>query len=337
MAARFLAVVAVCAGFLACPGPTDPPDGGSGDGGEEVPDAGGGQDGGEDAGTPDAGFDAGEPDPARGRCPPRDGGIPASGRLRITAANLSSGNLQTWEPGEGARILAGLKPDVALMQEWNLASDSDDERRDWVNAVFGPEFCFHVEPVAAIPNGIVSRWPILDAGQWVDSQVTNRSFAWVQIDVPGPKDLWAVSVHLLTSNASQRNLEGQDLVAGINQLVPAADLLVIGGDLNTGNRSESVLTTLAQVVRVTGPYPADQAGNTNTNATRSQPYDWVLADPDLAARHVPVVVGNSSFDAGLVFDSRVFNPLSAVPPVLSTDSAGVNMQHMAVVRDFQLP
>jgi len=35
-----------------------------------------------------------------------------------------------------------------------------------------------------------------------------------------------------------------------------------------------------------------------------------------------------------VFDSRVYTPLSDVAPVLSTDSAATNMQHMAVVRDF---
>jgi endonuclease/exonuclease/phosphatase family metal-dependent hydrolase len=330
--------LALAVSFAACPGPQPPADGGVPDAGTGEDLDGGGQDAGVDGGADDAGFDAGPPDPARARCPPRDGGIPDGGRLRIVAANLSSGNLQTWEGGEGARILDGLNPDVTLMQEWNLASPSDDERRDWVNQVFGPEFCFHVESGAAIPNGVVSRWPILDAGQWADSQVTNRSFAWVQLDVPGPRNLWAVSVHLLTSNATQRNTEGQDLVAAINQVVPAGDLLVVGGDLNTGSRNESVLTTLGQVVRVSGPWPADGSGNTNTNASRSQPYDWVLADPDLGARQVPaVVVGAGTFDAGLVFDSRVFNPLSAVSPVLSTDSAAVNMQHMAVVRDFILP
>jgi len=167
--------------------------------------------------------------------------------------------------------------------------------------------------------------------------VSNRAFAWAQLDVPGPRDLWAVSVHLLTSNPTDRNLEAQELVAKISQLVPAGDLLVIGGDLNTGSRTEAAITTFAQVVHTAGPHPVDGSNNANTNAGRDRPYDWVLADPDLFALQVPVLVADAGFDAGLVFDSRVFTPLSAVPPVQLADSAAPSMQHMAVVKDFLLP
>jgi len=86
-----------------------------------------------------------------------------------------------------------------------------------------------------------------------------------------------------------------------------------------------------------GPFPVDQDGNDRTNEPRNQPYDWVLADPDLDALEVPTRIGDQEFAAGLVFDSRVFSPLSEVAPVEAGDSGAPNMQHMAVVRDFEVP
>ena len=75
-------------------------------------------------------------------------------------------------------------------------------------------------------------------------------------------------------------------------------------------------------------------GNPNTNAGRDRPYDVLLADFSYATNLVPVVIGAQTFSNGLVFDSRVFTPLSAVAPVLSADS-GLN-QHMAVLKDFRI-
>ena len=86
-----------------------------------------------------------------------------------------------------------------------------------------------------------------------------------------------------------------------------------------------------------GPFPVDQDGNDRTNEPRSQPYDWVLADADLDALEVPARIGDQEFPAGLVFDSRVFTPLSDVAPAEVGDSGAPNMQHMAVVRDFEVP
>ena len=70
---------------------------------------------------------------------------------------------------------------------------------------------------------------------------------------------------------------------------------------------------------------------------RMRAYDWVLADPDLHALQVPVFIADAGFNAGLVFDTRVFNPLDDVAPAQAGDSAAPNMQHMAVVKDFLLP
>ena len=75
----------------------------------------------------------------------------------------------------------------------------------------------------------------------------------------------------------------------------------------------------------------------NWSINRNHPHDWLLASPALHARATPVVIAASSFNAGLVFDSRVYTPLTDVPPVVMGDSAAVGMQHMPVVRDFLLP
>jgi hypothetical protein len=50
-----------------------------------------------------------------------------------------------------------------------------------------------------------------------------------------------------------------------------------------------------------------------------------------------VAIGSQSFANGLVFDSRIYTPLADVAPVLQSDCAATNMQHMAVVRDFFVP
>jgi hypothetical protein len=149
-----------------------------------------------------------------------------------------------------------------------------------------------------------------------------------------------VSVHLLTSSAGARDSQSQALVSFISANVPAADYLVVGGDFNTDTRTEPCLTTFSSVVVTSttqAPYPVDQAGNGNTSANRSKPYDWVLADPDLNPLRIPVVIGSSTFPDGLVFDSRVYTPLEEVAPVVVSDSGAPNMQHMAVVKDFLVP
>jgi len=125
-------------------------------------------------------------------------------------------------------------------------------------------------------------------------------------------------------------------VSLIQANVPADDYLLIGGDCNTYSYTEACLATLGSLVDVSAPRPADQAGDPDTNSSRSSPYDWVMAEPELDALEVPVTIGSLSFASGLVFDSRVFSPLSSVSPVLSTDSGASGMQHMAVVRSFRV-
>ena len=83
--------------------------------------------------------------------------------------------------------------------------------------------------------------------------------------------------------------------------------------------------------------PRDQDGNDDTNSGRNKPYDWVMPNDSLNDLHVSVALGSETFPTGLVFDTRVYTPLSEAPPALSDDSAALNMQHMAVVKDFAIP
>ncbi|WP_371877651.1 lamin tail domain-containing protein [Pyxidicoccus parkwayensis] len=266
----------------------------------------------------------------------REDGL-ASVRLRLMAANITSGTGQDYDPGHGIRIFQGTKPDVVMLQEFNYKTNSATDLRSFVDTTFGTGFSYFRESGSGIPNGIISRYPIISAGEWDDTNVSDRDFAWARIDVPGPKDLWVVSVHLLTTSSSVRNTEATSLVSRIKANIPTGDYLVIGGDFNTGSRTESCLTTLSQVVSTASPYPADRNGNTNTNAGRNSPYDHVLPDSDLRAYQTAVVIGGSSFSAGLVADTRVYSPISEISPALSSDSGASGMQHMAVIKDFLIP
>jgi len=259
--------------------------------------------------------------------------------IRTVAANITSGNSQSYE-GPGTRILEGLQPDVVMLQEFNVGSSSTTaEVRAWVNTTFGTEFSYFRETYNGIPNGVISRWPIVASGSWDDTTIGDRGFAWARIDIPGDKNLWVVSVHLKASSASasQRQSQAQQLVTYIEANVPADDYLLIGGDCNTYSYTEACLVTLGGIVDVSAPRPVDQAGDPDTNSGRYLPYDWVMAEAELDGLETPVKIGSLTFANGLVFDSRVFSPLSSVSPVLSTDSAATNMQHMAVVRAFAVP
>ena len=264
--------------------------------------------------------------------------------VRIMAANISSGTNQSYDGGEGSRIFDGLNPDIALVQEMNVGSNSVTNYNSWVSTNFGAGYTYFVETGKNIPNGIVTRYPILEADVWNDPEISDREFVWARIDLPGDKNLLAVSVHFKASsggtNETRRNNQAVALNGFIAGEVEATDYLVIGGDFNTYSRNSSVepcLGTLSSRVVVASPWPADQAGNTNTNASQSSPYDWVMPGPSLAALATPLVIGPNTHINGLVFDSRDYTPLSAVAPVLSGDSGATGMQHMAVMRAFLIP
>jgi endonuclease/exonuclease/phosphatase family metal-dependent hydrolase len=267
-------------------------------------------------------------------------------RLRIVAANLTSGTEQAYSvtngnhsniEGAGARILKGLKPDVVLIQEFNTNANP----RQWVNQTFGEEYSFSREEGAGIPNGVISRFPIVEQGEWDDPTQTNRDFAWAKIGLPNGKKLWAISVHLKSGSSgaekAMRLRQAEVLVSKIQANIPAADYVVLGGDFNTSGRREACVLKLGEIFRVNEPFPEDQSGDPDTNSARRKPYDWVIADADLHPRQVPTQLADQQFANGLVLDTRVHQPLSAVAPAQPRDSEVPGMQHMAVVKDFVIP
>jgi endonuclease/exonuclease/phosphatase family metal-dependent hydrolase len=281
--------------------------------------------------------------PALDSIPVPDGNAPDSnapqapaGHFRLVAGNLTSGNKQAYE-APGIHIFRGLAPDVAMLQEFNVGTNTAADLRGFVDQAFGTEFSFARGAASGqIPNGIVSRYPILASGEWIDTEVANRDFVWARIDIPGSTDLFAVSVHLLTASASVRNIEANELVQNIQGL-PAGAFVVLGGDFNTDTRSEACIQTLSAVLATASPFPVDQANLGNTNASRNKPYDWVLVNPALQALETSVTLGANVFGHGAVIDTRVYSPIVDLSPAVAGDSGAVNMQHMAVVRDFALP
>ncbi|MEO5713520.1 MAG: endonuclease/exonuclease/phosphatase family protein [Luteolibacter sp.] len=262
--------------------------------------------------------------------------------IRAVAANLTSDNKQSYSPdngnhsnpeGAGARILKALKPDIVMIQEFNTSVPV----RQWVNGTFGEDYQFTQEKEMQIPNGIISRFPIVESGSWDDPQLTNREFAWAKIRLPDEKDLWVVCVHLHSKGEPSRATEAKALVKFIKEKIPADAMLLIGGDFNTRIDKEPCLKEFSKAVVIPENLPADQNGITNTNAPRNRPYDWVLASEALNKHAVTVKIASKEFSNGLVFDSRVFEPLDQMSPVQKDDSGVKNMQHMAVVRDFLIP
>lgn len=261
--------------------------------------------------------------------------------VRIVAANLTSGSKQSYSPdngnhsnpeGAGARIMKGLRPDIVLIQEFNTSVPV----RQWVNATFGEEYSFVREEPAQIPNGIISRFRILESGEWDDPLQENRDFVWARIALPDGSRLLAVSVHLSAKKEEMRTEEARALVRFVKENAKPGERVAIGGDFNLRILSEETLKELGAVVEVPSDLPSDAAGNFHTNSPRNRPYDWVLVDPATQRLCSPVKIAGLVFSSGLIFDSRVFDPLGAVPPVQAGDSAAPQMQHMAVVRDFLL-
>jgi endonuclease/exonuclease/phosphatase family metal-dependent hydrolase len=261
--------------------------------------------------------------------------------LRVMAANITTGNNQRYE-GPGLRIFQALRPDVVAVQEFNYAStnglgiNTPGALREMIDSAFGTNFAFYRESGYSIPNGVISRWPLVESGSWDDVQVPDRGFAWARVDLPGTNDLYVVSVHLHGSGGStSRATEATNLLRLIQSNFPANAWLVVAGDLNTDSRNEAAVSTFKTFLS-DASVPVDNHGNPNTNQSRQKPYDYVLTSFNFAANQAPTIIGAQSFGDGLVFDSRVYTPTNDVSPVLAADSSAPNMQHMAVVKDFRV-
>ena len=259
--------------------------------------------------------------------------------IRVMAANLT-GNSQTYEAG-AIRIFQGLKPDIVAIQEFKYLGNTATDLRTMVDTAFGANFSFYRETGYSIPNGIISRWPIMAAGSWedIDTGVNDRGFAWARIDLPGSNDLYVVSVHLKASagveEESRRAAEAAQVKSLIQSNIPANAWVVVAGDCNIQSPGEGALATFKSFLS-DAPIPTDlpTGGDADTNNGRSERYDYVFPSPNFNTNRVATGVGSRSFPSGLVFDSRIFSPLADVTPVQAGDSS--NLQHMAVLKDFRI-
>ncbi len=261
--------------------------------------------------------------------------------VAIMAANITSGSYQEYE-APGSRIFQALCPDVALVQEFNMTNGTAETAyRTWVDQTFGTNFSYCHEPLASanIPNGIVSRWPIVEYGEWDDTTLTDRDFVWAKIDLPGDKYLYAVSLHIKASSGyeSQRTTEARLLTNYIAQAGWSTnDYIAIGGDFNLQVRTETALSVLTAKVVSDAHQSADQVGNKNTNSGRDNPYDLVLPSTNLDLRNRTYYFGGYAYANGVVFDTRIAWASGLPSPALTTDSAAVNMQHMGSMKIFEL-
>ncbi len=262
--------------------------------------------------------------------------------VRIMAANLN-GDAQTYQPF-AIRIFQGLKPDVIAIQEFDYTSTNGLEIntpaafREMLDTAFGTNYVYYREPYTDsgdIPNGIISRYPILSSGSWTDTQVANRGFAWAQIDLPGTNDLYIVSVHLLTSSSTARGTEAANLKTLIQANFPSNAWIVVAGDFNTDSRTETPTMTTFDSYLSDNPVPVDDLGNSNTSINRNHPHDYVLPGFSLTNLETATAFPTHTYPNGLVFDSRVYSDLSDFSPVESADSGLA--QHMAVLKDFLIP
>ena len=108
----------------------------------------------------------------------RDLLVPTNSVVRVMAANLN-GNSQKIEPF-AIRIFQGLKPDLVAIQEFNYSNNTPAQIRSSIDTAFGTNFNYYRESGAGydIPNGIISRFPILTNATWDDPQIPNRGFAF---------------------------------------------------------------------------------------------------------------------------------------------------------------
>jgi hypothetical protein len=114
---------------------------------------------------------------------------------------------------------------------------------------------------------------------------------------------------------------------------PSNAWVVLAGDFNPGSRTEAAMVTLDSFLSdFPVPTDAEVGGNPNTSINRNAPHDYVLASFTLTNMGAATVFASHTFSNGLVFDSRVYTPLSDVAPIQFGDSS--NAQHMAVIKDF---
>ncbi|HQN73334.1 MAG TPA: endonuclease, partial [bacterium] len=228
----------------------------------------------------------------------------------------------------------------------NYKSNSDANYKEFSQAILGTNYYAVDSSGFDIPNGIVSKWPITSSGYWDDPTLSNRELMWGIIDIPGPVDIFAISVHLHTDPASDQieaSLVIVDAVKTHRLAHPGEYYYVVGGDFNGTSSVSTNGFGKDSTFYVSAPHPVDDEGTIYTNANRDKHYDFVLGDYTMHGFQIPVVynsVINSSkktYTNGLVFDTRTFSQSELdeyFPDALTSDSGASSMQHMAIVKDY---
>ena len=137
----------------------------------------------------------------------------------------------------------------------------------------------------------------------------------------------------MQNHAERRLPEARHLLELIRKQFPEDDYVALCGDFNVNTRDSTALAALTKWFDDSAQ-PVDQTGNKNTNASRNRPYDYVLPNPALAPYHAPTVLADQKFPAGLVFDSRLWNPL---PPPAEWEDTARDLQHLPVMKTFRIP
>ena len=258
----------------------------------------------------------------------------------VVSANLVSGTVtigdQTAYDDAGQHLLRALAPDIVAIQEWVVTNSF----AQFVTDNFGSDFYWVTDGTTgqyAMPNGIISRWPIVETHVW-DDAVGYRQHIHAKIKLPGTKNLNLVSVHLksgdTTTDIDARILGARNLTNAIEQAnFSASDYLLIAGDLNTTNRSATELSILTSIVS-DAHKPTDKAGSENTNPSKARPYDYVLPDSALEIQYVGMNYNGTSFPDGMIFDTREWGDHQY--PALGSDSEAANLTHAPVMKVFSL-
>jgi hypothetical protein len=122
---------------------------------------------------------------------------PSAEHVRVMAGNLSDTNQAYTVNDAGSRIIKGVNPDIALIQEANTGKQRGNDEalwKAWVADTFSGNTYAYRESGLGIPNAIVSRFPIKEAGEWEDPLTGDRDFAFARI-VVGGREMLFVSVH----------------------------------------------------------------------------------------------------------------------------------------------
>ncbi len=274
--------------------------------------------------------------------------------LRLMAANITSGNYQSYDPGDGIRIFKAVHPDVIMIQEMNYKDNSSSDYKELAGKIFNDidcieeHRCYYYAGTGQVPNGILSKYPIIKHGYWNDPNINNRDLNYAEIDLPGNKDLFVISVHLSTKGSKQvrpASIIAQN-VAQHKIDNPDKYYYAVGGDFNGSSAVSTGGFGKENAFNINDAFPKSESGNYNTSSRRTKHYDWILVDSKLSNIQTSSDFCSESditdckrYHNGLVMDTREYTTdeiHTYFSPARLEDSEAIGMQHMAVIKDFKI-